>query len=262
MTVDINCPNCNFSKKIPREKIPEGVRWATCPRCRQRFEFALPQPVIDIQEVNKLTGSKRGPERLAPPWENRSELGIWKATYQTLSAILFSPKKFFSAVAFKGGIKEPLAFGLLIGSIGAMFGLFWQFLIMIGSLLTVGHELFSQFTMTIIFLGIIIISPVFVTIGILLTSSIIHLLLLIVRGGGNGFEATFRVISYSQATQAFGLIPIIGGMIGGIWLIIAQIIGLKEIHETSYFKIIIALLIPLAFIFLLALGVVIILSIV
>ena len=91
---------------------------------------------------------------------------------------------------------------------------------------------------------LMIIVPIFVALSMFIYSGLLHLFLLIVRGGQNGFEATFRVVSYSQATQALSLIPFIGGWIGGIWQIIVQIIGLREIHETSYFRVVMAFLIP------------------
>jgi len=75
-------------------------------------------------------------------------------------------------------------------------------------------------------------------------------MLLIVGGEKKGFEATFRVVSYSHAAQAWGVIPFVGGWIGGIWQLIVQIIGLREMHETSYFKVIMAFVIPAALIFL------------
>ncbi len=189
-----------------------------------------------------------GRERTA--WENRSELGIWQGIYQTFKAVLFSPEKLFRTMSFKGGIKEPLAFGILLGSIGAMLGLFWHFLMMSGSLLEMVHELMGQFNMALVFLGLLIFSPLFVIIILFVTSGILHLSLQIVRGGKNGFEATFRVISYSQAIQVVGLIPFIGGLIGGLWVLVVQVIGIREIHETSYLRVIIAFLIPLALIFL------------
>ena len=40
MIIELFCPHCNFSRKVPREKIPVGAKWATCPRCGQRFEFS------------------------------------------------------------------------------------------------------------------------------------------------------------------------------------------------------------------------------
>jgi len=41
------------------------------------------------------------------------------------------------------------------------------------------------------------------------------------------------------------MIPLIGSMIGWIWRSIVQIIGLKEAHETSYVRIIVAFSIPI-----------------
>jgi hypothetical protein len=128
---------------------------------------------------------------------------------------------------------------------------------MSGGLLGLSEELMGHVSMSLIFFAIMIISPLFVTIAMFVTSAILHLLLLIVRGGKNGFEATFRVVSYSQATQIWGVIPFLGGFIGGLWLLIVQIVGLREIHETSYLRVIMALLIPVALILLLVLAIVI-----
>jgi rubredoxin len=250
VSVDITCPNCNFSKNIPKEKIPAGARWTTCPQCKHRFEFDLTGPVFDFEKEGEGAGGKDQVGQERTPWENRSELGIWQGIYQTFKAVLFSPEKLFRTMSFKGGIKEPLAFGLLLGSIGAMLGLFWNFLMMSGSLLEMVHELMGPFNITLVFLGLLIFSPLFVIIILFVTSGILHLSLLIVRGGKNGFEATFRVISYSQAIQVLGLIPFIGGLIGGLWVLVVQVIGIREIHETSYLRVFIAFLIPLALIFL------------
>ena len=83
------------------------------------------------------------------------------------------------------------------------------------------------------------------TISLFVLSLIIHLLLLLVGAGTNRFEATFRVMAYSQATRVWSLIPFIGSPIGWVWRSIVQIIGLKEAHETSYGRIVVAFLIPL-----------------
>ena len=73
-----------------------------------------------------------------------------------------------------------------------------------------------------------------------------HVLLLVVRGNANGFEATFRVMAYSQAAQLWCLIPFVGGPIGWCWRVAIQVIGLKEAHRISYGKVFVALLIPVA----------------
>jgi hypothetical protein len=257
MTVELICPKCNFSKSIPKEKIPAGARWATCPQCKHRFSFAPPIGDVGPEQGEKEAGAEGREERQAPPWENRSELGLWQGIYQTFKAVLFSPERLFSTMTHRGGFTEPLAFGLLLGSIGSMFGFFWLFLMISGGLLAVGEQLMGRVSMSLVFFAIIIISPLFVVIAMFIGSAVLHLLLLIVRGGNNGFEATFRVVSYSQATQIWAVIPFIGGFIGGLWILIVQIVGLREIHETSYLRVILALLIPVAFILLLVLAIII-----
>jgi hypothetical protein len=257
MIVQVSCPNCGYSREIPEEKIPLGARWATCSQCKHRFEFVLPETDFNFDrdgEGAPIVGQMgRGPTA----WENRSEVGFWQGAYQTFKAVLFSPGRCFSTMAFEGGLKEPLAFGLLLGSIGIMFDLFWNYAMMMGGFATAEYEWMSQSTIGLIFLGIMIISPLFVAITIVIVSGILHLFLLTVRGGGNGFGATFRVISYSQSAQIFGLIPIIGGVIGGLWLLVVQVVGLREIHETSYARVIIAYLIPIALILALVMAIVI-----
>lgn len=254
MTVEITCPNCNFSKGLPREKIPKGVRWAICPRCKQRFDLLLPPSLMESSPGQEMKGQPGEPQRIPSPWENRSELGICRGIYQTSRSALFFPKHFYRHMTFEGSIGEPLAFGVLFGSVGTMMGLFWQFFILTSSLFPTDWDLFGPHTVSIIFVGIMILSPVFAVISLLVTSGICHLLLLILRGGKNGFKATFRVLSFAQTTQILGLIPFIGAMIGGLWFLIILVIGLKEIHGTSYTRIVLALLLPLAVILMMGMG--------
>ena len=47
----------------------------------------------------------------------------------------------------KGGMKEPLAFGLLLGSLGAMFGFFWDFLMLGDSIMSRWPGLIGEFNL-------------------------------------------------------------------------------------------------------------------
>ena len=53
------------------------------------------------------------------------------------------------------------------------------------------------------------------------------------------------MVAYSQATQIWCLIPVVGSWIAGVWQLVVQVIGLREMHETTYLKVIIAFLIPI-----------------
>jgi cytochrome c5 len=247
MTVKITCPYCHFSKQMSAGKIPSGTRWATCPRCKQRFEFVFQDAVDGIQEIptEHGAGSKRG----ASSWERRSELGVWKGLYETFKGVLFSPGKIFSTMTHKGGVKEPLAFGLLLGSLGAMFGFFWEFLMVRESLISRWPSFFGQFNLGIIFLIVMVLTPLFVIIGMYVVSGILHLCLLIMGGGRNGFEGTFRIVAFSQSTKILELVPFVGGFVGWVWHLIVLVIGLREMHETSYLRTIIAMILPIVFVF-------------
>ena len=239
--VTITCPQCNYTKSVPPEKIPLRAKWIKCPRCGNRFEYSK-------QEEGGT--EKKG----ATPWESRGELGLWKGVRQTIKSVLFSPRNMFATMPVRGGLREPLAFGLLVGSIGSMWAFFWEFLMAHGDL----FEPFDGFSISvsapIIFLILIFFSPLFVSMSIVISSLIIHLLLLLVRAANNQFEATFRVVAYSQATRIWSIIPFIGSPIGWLWRGIVQIIGLRVAHETSYLRIIVAFSLPIVFLILVAFG--------
>jgi len=59
-------------------------------------------------------------------------------------------------------------------------------------------------------------------------------------------------MAYSQATRIWSILPFIGSLIGWIWRSLVQIIGLKEAHETSYLRIIVAFSIPIGLLLLVA----------
>jgi len=61
-------------------------------------------------------------------------------------------------------------------------------------------------------------------------------------------------VAYSQATRIWSILPFIGSPIGWVWRSIVQIIGLKEAHETTYLRIIVAFSIPIVLLLLIVVG--------
>jgi len=153
-------------------------------------------------------------------------------------------------MAQRDGLSESLAFGLLSGGAGTMAGMLWPFLVMSDNLQSL--TLFDHLGMGAVWTAALLFCIPYVLIVMILTSLILHACLFLVRGGQMGYEATFRVVAYSQATQFLSIIPFIGGMAAFVWLIAVQIIGLREIHQTTYWRVILAYLIP----FVLLLGIV------
>lgn len=259
MTEELICPYCRFSKTIPREDIPINAKRAVCPRCKRRFDFSFQDKPTDPD----ISALEKGPDleqagdrsekeeerrgRWDSPWEGRQDTGIVEGIFSTLRAVLFSPAILFRTLSFKGGIREPLAFGLLTGAVGNMFSIFWPIVLFSGGFgaLPFGQTLLTDLNTGFVFLITLLAVPIWVIFTMFINAAILHLMLLIVRGGGNRFEATFRVVAYSQAAQAWCLIPIVGSWIAGVWQLVVQVIGLREIHEITYMKVIIAFLIPI-----------------
>jgi hypothetical protein len=191
-------------------------------------------------------GDREEKKSLPTPWERRAQLGLWQGVKQTMKGVLFSPRNMFSTMPVRDGWREPLAFGLLVGSIGSMFTFFWEFFVASMGFLKPLWGVSTSISSPLVFLLFIFLSPLFVTFNLLISSVIIHVLLVLVRGGKNGYEATFRVVAYSQATRVWSMIPLLGGAVGWIWRSIVYIIGLKEAQETSYGRVILAFSIPFA----------------
>jgi hypothetical protein len=72
------------------------------------------------------------------------------------------------------------------------------------------------------------------------------LVALIVKPANTGFEATFRVVSYSNVAQLVGWVPILGPLVAAVASIALSIIGVREVHETTTGRAALVVLIPAA----------------
>lgn len=46
--MNIVCPQCGFSRRLPEERLPAGAVIATCPRCACRFRFSSKNGVLEV----------------------------------------------------------------------------------------------------------------------------------------------------------------------------------------------------------------------
>lgn len=89
-----------------------------------------------------------------------------------------------------------------------------------------------------------LLSPLFAIVGLYMVAGVVHLMLLMMRGAQHGFETTSRVIAFSYSPAALAIVPMIGPLIGFIWMVVISIIGLREAHETDGAKAATAVLVP------------------
>lgn len=230
--VKVVCPQCNTIINTNFAETNGDSKWVMCPKCGNSFRYFRADTTL------------KGAIKNGIPWESRMEIGFWPAIFYTIQSALFSPKKMYGSMSIKDGLMGPLIFGLLIGSIGNMLSFFYDFLFsMLGFENSFGGaKLF--FNSPVRYVYLLLLSPVLVIIELFISSFIAHVLLIMVRGNKNNFKATFKVFAYSQAAMIWSIVPFIGSTMGKLWMAVIQIIGLKMVHDISYKRIIIALIIP------------------
>jgi hypothetical protein len=72
-------------------------------------------------------------------------------------------------------------------------------------------------------------------------------------GGVGGYMGLLRGLSFAYVPATLGIIPVIGSLVGGIWVIVAAVVAVREIHGISQGKAVATVLIPVGIFLLLAL---------
>ena len=188
------------------------------------------------------------------PWDQRDHLGFFTALVETTRRVLTEPVAFFRAMPVSGGLASALLYAVVLGWLGLVATAFYQaiFRSVVGSsfgafgdrpevaALLGWVESWAGFVAQVVFGG------VFVVIGLFVAAAILHVMLLILGGAQRDFEATFRVVSFSQATSVLFLVPFCGQPIGGLWCLVLYVVGLAQAHQIGYGKALAAVLLPLA----------------
>ena len=189
--------------------------------------------------------------RYKTPWEDRETNGFFNGLFKTVQEVLSSPSAFFKKMPVTGGLTDPLLFAMIIGTMGLMFQAIWDLMLhdSMQSIMTyemgsaagrgLSHGIASP-------LGTLMI-PFLLIIGLFVVSGMLHFFLMMVRGEKAGFEATFRVVSYSLSPCLIMVIPYCGTLITMLWVLALAMIGLRDAHGTTGGKATVAVLFPFLF---------------
>jgi hypothetical protein len=204
-------------------------------------------PVAPPPQISGASTAATGAPRSGLPWDERQARGFFNAFVETLVMVLTKPDAAFRAMKIEGGLVEPLIYALIGGWLGGvvafLFSLGFKSVGLFGS----RNNAFGMLAgMGIGSIAFIILLPVMIVIGLFIGAAIVHLCLMIVGGANKTFEATFRVLAFSQgSTGPLQMIPVCGGLIAGVWGLVVTCIGLARAHETETGRAVFAVFLPL-----------------
>ena len=226
----MSCPSCGAVLPEPPDRF--------CPTCGADVEARGTVPLVDDAPpgASLLTTPQRRPG--STPWEDRGRIGFIQALVETTQKVLSAPSAFFASMPVTGGIGGPLLYAIVVGSVGVIVAALYRevFRALMGStLMTFGGG--SEVRRVLPFLmggfGVVlqvIFAPLFVILGVFIVTAIVHVMLLLLGGARQGFEATFRVMCYGEAAAVLNVIPLCGGLISGVYYAVLVIIGLAAAH--------------------------------
>lgn len=193
------------------------------------------------------SGPVAGTGRRNTAWEEEGAQWTFGGLTATLRESLFHPSEFFRKMNVTGGLSNPLLYALITGMIGWTAYYFWEIVFhdtfreFLPSQARTGLDVFAETGLAVKAL----LTPFMVIAGLFIWSGVLHLLLLLIRGAKNGFEATFRVVSYINGASVFLILPLCGGLLCGVWTLVLAVIGLRDAHGTSGGKAAFVVLLPI-----------------
>jgi hypothetical protein len=179
-------------------------------------------------------------DRTGPPWEQSGPPATQRYV-DTLKAVLMDPTTTFRNMRREGGLANPLTYYLIGVIVAALSQFIWEAALPFGGAGWYGGYGIpgSGLVATIILYPIILLCAFFVA------SGIYHLMLMLLGGQRYPFETTARTVAYAYGSaMPINIVPICGGLIAGIWSVVALIIGLAQTQETTIGKAAGAVLIP------------------
>jgi hypothetical protein len=196
----------------------------------------------------------------ASPFAERSTRGFFTAFFETFKLVGTQPADFFRRVRI-----DQTGAALLFGVIGSTVGN-WASLLFgaltraatIGQLQARISELppeaarfLEQFASAIQGLTSpaatavqMLVAPLLSLISIYIVAGVTHLLLMLFKGAGRGFDATLTVVAYASGLFLVMAVPQCGGLIAAVWYLAVLIIGLGEAQRCGPGKAALAVFAP------------------
>lgn len=175
------------------------------------------------------------------PWPPPEGGALMAALVDTWRSATLAPAEFFRRIPREGGTGAALLYYLVIGVLVAGASLFWDMVLGQAGMpqeRVAGEGAVGQ--PVVMFL----LAPVILVIAVGLAAGVTHLMLLLLRGAGKRVDTTIRVFCYAYSPMIFGVVPVVGTVVGTVWMLGLGIIGLREAHGTTTWRAGMAVMLP------------------
>ncbi len=161
----------------------------------------------------------------------------------TTARVLSNPKEFFSHVPLRDNYLNPLAYYLICATLSLVAGLL---LYRFTGLLPGGRHFQPTETRQVggrllDLLQELVLETLLLSVGAVLTHVAVRI---IVNRESAGLPATFRAVAYPEAAFLFSWLPYVGWVFD-LYAFYLAAVGIREIHRTTIWKSVAALLLPL-----------------
>jgi hypothetical protein len=173
--------------------------------------------------------------RVPPPWEQTGP--AVQRFIDTMKGVLMQPAAFFRSMRREGGVGPPLIYAVIGAVIGSVLSFLTQLMMPFGPLAMAdggGGFLFA-----------VVMVPIVSVIAVLVFSGILQVLLTLIASTRQPFETSLRVVAYAMgSTWPLNVVPLVGGIVFAVWLLVVLILGTAEAHEVSQGHAAVAVLLP------------------
>jgi hypothetical protein len=199
---------------------------ATCSRCGVFACTACLAPEAEVPTC--VACFARGSHQLLP-WDRISELGLFKAYWQTTRDLLAAPVKTFSSARPDGSAAASLGYAFISCFLSfSTTAVFYGFM---GAL--AGKESSEALiVIPIMLITFVVLVPLFSVVYMAIVALLDHLVLRLFGATGS-YSVTLRASSLSLAPYALGLIPFCGMYVAFVWALVLKVFAFRGLHRVS-----------------------------
>src|SRR5450830_606650 len=180
------------------------------------------------------------------PWETQA-LGP-QPFFDTAMLFIKAPEQAWRLTRETGDYMRPLLFGVIVGWVGLVFRAVWGTIFGAGltSMIPAQYAGFTRFGGGSL-IAQVMLGPLFVACGLFIGAGIIHVSFMIVgalTSSKSQFEGTFRLLCYASVANVANVVPVLGGLVAGVWAAYLVVVGAQQIHKTTQSKALFGILLP------------------